>query len=113
VPFANKDLVGVGDLGATSNEVFLFLNEAGVGKVYSYNTSTNLINEIKSIGAEIYNVVQLSNTIYILATDAGIYRYNYSNGSSTLFNALVATNVYLNKVDNRVFGYFGQHALLV
>jgi hypothetical protein len=107
VLFANKDLVGVGDLGATSNEVFLFLNEAGVGKVYSYNTSINLINEIKSIGAEIYNVVQLSNTVYILATDAGIYRYNYSNGSSTLFNAVVATNVYLNKVDNRVLAISG------
>jgi hypothetical protein len=106
-PFVDKELVGVGDLGSKSKTILLFLNEAGVGKVYSYNMDTNLMVELKNIGSEIYNVAQRSTTDYILATNTGLLRYSNVNGSSTQFNAAICPKVYFNKLDKRILAISG------
>ena len=106
--FSNKELMGVGDLGSTSKNALLFLNEGGLGKVLVSNTDTYVSNEFKSISAKITSTVSLNTSEFIVATDGGIGIYDYSNNTFGVFNtSILNAQLYINKEDNRVVAISG------
>lgn len=67
--FAKKD----------NDNIFLFGNEDGKGKILLYNTSKNEIGSPYPFPAENFNdAVQINSNTYLVALPDAVYKYNYS-----------------------------------
>lgn len=101
--FTDTELIATGDLGETSLQVPVFVNENGVGKVKVSNLDTYATNDFKDLGVKIHDVLRLNKNEYIIATETGIGIYDYSKNTFGTFNSSVlASKLYLNKADGRV-----------
>ena len=62
-----------------SSEVLLWVNESGIAKLKLLDVSNGaLSNVITFNGHELKDVIQVTNNEFILLSDLGIYRYDYS-----------------------------------
>ena len=74
-----------------SNEVLLWVNESGIGKLKLFDLSNGAIsNVITFSGHELKDVIQVTNNEFILLSDLGIYRYDYS--TLTLSPIVISSN---------------------
>ncbi|MFP5470781.1 MAG: hypothetical protein ACLGGV_04230 [Bacteroidia bacterium] len=111
--FTGKQLVGVGDFGSSNVKPLLFLNENGVGQVWSLSIEESLMVKLKDVDDEIYDVLQLNTNEYLLATSNGVKKYTYNNSSVVTFNANVCTKLLYEKVDGITLGISGSQLIFM
>jgi hypothetical protein len=96
------DIVSIHDINA--DEYLLMGNKNGHIVAYRYYISTNGLNFLKDFGAGILNhVLQYSNSIYFMATDSEIKRYDLNINSSFSISPLACQNITLDEINNLMY----------
>lgn len=74
-----------------SNEVLLWVNESGIGKLKLLDVSNGAISNVITFnGHELKDVIGVNTNEFILLSDLGIFRYDYS--TSTLNSIVISSN---------------------
>lgn len=93
----------------SENSVFIFGNENGQGKIYLYDIDGNGTWESHTLPTGIiYDVACIDNKNYVIAHSTGLYRYDYSMNSLTLFKGgNVFTKIKYENVAEEIYAVSG------
>ena len=88
----NEDIINM--FPYSSNEIVLFSNNGGVGKVRLYNTFNNQSYEPFSLAAgAVTSCVEVSPGVYVITQNSNIYRVNLNNSTSNLILSGINANL--------------------
>ena len=88
----------------SADEILLFGHKNGSAVLQEYNRLNNNVQTIRTFGAyEIKSVYQYRNTLYYLATSAGLYRYDLDQNSLTPLTTTATQEVVYDALLNEYF----------
>ncbi len=77
---AGFDIVSI--ISRSDNDIILFGNKNGDGKIYLYNVTSNGMNDFHSIfGKTIFSAIAIDSDRYAIATSGGLYSYEVSSNN--------------------------------
>ena len=96
---------------ALANDFFVFYNVLGQGKISLYSKVSNGLTYTfpSSLSGKILSVTAVSETVFLLGTENGIYKFNYSPQNYTLFKAgIKASQLVYDPVTSQVLAAEGK-----
>lgn len=93
----------------TNDEKLIFAMKNGHVLIYKYSIQNNNVNLIKDAGSlNLFQVIALNSTEYLLATEQGVYHYDYSSGSNILVASFPCYSITNEEVNNQYYCLSGR-----
>lgn len=101
--YIQGDVTGI--LNTTADKVLVFSNSNGEGEISLYNGTDNTLILLHPFSEGIFGeVAALDTDNYLITSSAGLYRYQLSNNSLTLFVAgMVYGNIACDNTSQRIY----------
>jgi hypothetical protein len=93
----------------SENELFVWVDAPDQVQLRILNTAGNLFSSpYDRNGEQLYDVIALSSNTFVIATSAGIFRYNFGNGGTVVLNSsIIAEKLFYERISGTIYAISG------
>jgi hypothetical protein len=91
------------------DELFVWIDAPDQVQLRILNTAGNLFSSpYNRDGEQLHDVLAISSNTFVIATSAGIFRYNYGNGGTVVLNSeIIADKLFYERISGTIYAISG------